>query len=45
MSRQITITLPDWAPPEAAQVLRLEHYDPAIRGAVLYPPAFDAFAH
>lgn len=41
----ITITLPDWAPPEAAQVLRLEHYDAAVRGQVVYPPAFDAFTH
>ena len=41
----ITITLPDWAPPEAAQVLRLHKYDNAVRGAVVYPPAFDAFAH
>ena|SRR5881275_2980666 len=37
----IHITLPSWAPPEAAQVLRLMHYDPAIRGTVVYPPAFD----
>ena len=40
----ITIDLPDWAPPEAAQVLRLEAYDPTdptLRGAVVYPPAFD----
>ena len=37
----IHINLPSWAPPEAAQVLRLTHYDPAIRGTVVYPPAFD----
>ena len=37
----IHITLPEWAPPEAAQVLRLRRYDPAIRGLVVYPPAFD----
>jgi putative acetyltransferase len=37
----ITITLPDWAPPEAAQVCRLTRYDAAIRGHVVYPPAFD----
>ena len=36
-------TLPSWAPPEAAQVLRLASYDPAIRGRVVYPPAFDPF--
>ena len=41
----ITIALPDWAPPEAAQVLRLENYDPAVRGQVVYPPAFDPFTH
>ena len=35
------IKLPSWAPPEAAQVLRLRNYDPAIRGQVVYPPAFD----
>jgi putative acetyltransferase len=38
----IEITLPSWAPPEAAQVLRLRSYDPALRGRVVYPPAFDA---
>jgi len=37
----IEITLPSWAPPEAAQVLRLRNYDPAVRGRVVYPPAFD----
>jgi putative acetyltransferase len=36
----IELPLPDWAPPEAAQVLRLAAYDPAIRGRVVYPPAF-----
>ena len=41
----ITITLPEWAPPEAAQVLRLEHYDADVRGLVVYPPAFDPFTH
>ena len=40
----IAITLPSWASPEAAQVLRLRAYDPAIVGRVVYPPAFDAFA-
>jgi putative acetyltransferase len=40
----VAIPLPSWAPPEAAQVLRLRHYDPAIAGRVVYPPAFDAFA-
>jgi putative acetyltransferase len=38
----ISIDLPGWAPPEAAQVLRLRTYDSRIRGKVAYPPAFDA---
>jgi putative acetyltransferase len=37
----ITMTLPEWAPAEAAQVLRLSRYDPSIRGHARYPPAFD----
>ena len=37
----IHITLPSWEPPEAAQVLRLGHYDPSIRGRVVHPSAFD----
>ena len=37
----IHITLPSWAPPEAAQVLRLRRYDSALRGRVVYPKAFD----
>lgn len=44
MLHNIEITLPSWAPPEAAQVLRLTNYDPSIRGRVVYPPAFDAVA-
>lgn len=36
------ISLPDWAPPEAAQVLLLPDHDPSLRGRVVYPPAFDA---
>jgi putative acetyltransferase len=40
----IHIHLPSWAPPEAAQVLRLKNYDPSIRGQVVYPPAFDDVA-
>ena len=40
-SHGISITLPDWAPPEAAQVARLANYDPGVRGHVVYPPAFD----
>jgi putative acetyltransferase len=37
----IEITLPSWAPPDAAQILRLRRYDPSLRGRVAYPPAFD----
>ena len=37
----VEFTLPDWAPDEAGQILRLTDYDPALRGAVIYPPAFD----
>jgi putative acetyltransferase len=36
----ITIDLPSWAPPEAAQVRRLANYDPAYRGRLVSPPAF-----
>lgn len=40
--RGIHIHLPDWAPPEAAQMAPLTRYDPAAPGAqgeVVYPPA------
>ena len=40
----IEIPLPDWAPPEAAQVMRLASFDPddsTLRGTVVYPAAFD----
>ncbi len=37
----IEIDLPDWAPPEAAQVMRLAKYDPSLTGKVIFPPAFD----
>jgi putative acetyltransferase len=37
----IRITLPEWAPAEAAQIRRLRSYDPALRGRIVYPPAFD----
>lgn len=40
----IDIHLPDWAPPEAAQVKRLSAFDPndpALQGTVVYPAAFD----
>ena len=36
----VTFDLPDWAPPEAAQVYLLRGHDPALRGRVTYPPAF-----
>lgn len=38
----ITIDLPDWAPPEAGMAFLLPAYDPAVRGRVVYPPAFAA---
>lgn len=40
----IEIRLPDWAPREAAQVVRLASFDPedsTLRGTVVYPAAFD----
>ena len=43
-SHGLAIHLPDWAPPEAAQVMLLSGYDPAdpsVRGDVVYPKAFD----
>ena len=36
----IEIKLPEWAPPEAAQVRTLSNYEPSIRGLVVYPPPF-----
>lgn len=42
----ITMPLPDWAPPEAAQVMLLSAYDrgdATLRGTVEYPAAFDGF--
>lgn len=41
----IHLDLPSWAPPEAAQVLRLRAYDRSTRGEVRYPAAFDALPH
>ncbi|MEP7018006.1 MAG: N-acetyltransferase [Actinomycetota bacterium] len=38
----ICIDLPEWAPPEAAQVYLLRTYDPTVRGKLKYPPAFAA---
>ncbi len=37
----IELPLPSWASPEAAQMMRLTSYDPALTGRVVYPPAFD----
>ncbi|HUR77609.1 MAG TPA: N-acetyltransferase, partial [Acidimicrobiales bacterium] len=37
----VTMDLPDWASPEAAQLRRLRNYDPSITGRVVYPSAFD----
>ncbi len=38
----ITIDLPEWAPPEAAQVYPLRTYDSTVRGKLEYAPAFAA---
>ena len=38
----ISITLPDWAPPEAGMAYPLPGYHPGLRGRVEYPPAFAA---
>jgi putative acetyltransferase len=40
----IRIDLPEWAPAEAAQIMRLSNYDPSIRGKIAYPPAFDSLS-
>jgi putative acetyltransferase len=37
----IQMTLPTWAPARAAQMVRLSHYGPSIRGRVVLPPAFN----
>jgi putative acetyltransferase len=37
----ITIHLPDWAPKEAGQAMKLSSYDPAYVGEVVYPPPFE----
>jgi len=38
----ISLTLPDWAPPEAGMAIRLPGYHSGLRGRVVYPPAFAA---
>lgn len=40
----IVLRLPDWAPPEAAQVALLPRHDAAYRGRVVYPPAIAAIS-
>jgi putative acetyltransferase len=37
----ITMTLPEWAPPEAAQLLRLTAWTGELTGELILPPAFD----
>jgi putative acetyltransferase len=39
----ITMNLPTWAPPEAAQILLLNGERPRVCGHVVHPPAFAAF--
>ncbi len=39
--RGIELPLPEWASPDAGQVIRLPAYDPSLTGSVVYPPAFD----
>ncbi len=41
----ITITLPAWASEDAAMAYPLCRYRPAIKGHVVYPPAFDRVNH
>jgi putative acetyltransferase len=38
----IQIDLPDWAPRDAGQAYPLSAYDEALRGRLVYPPAFAA---
>jgi putative acetyltransferase len=40
----VRMTLPAWAPVEAAQAIRFETYDPTFRGLVVDPPAFAEIA-
>jgi putative acetyltransferase len=42
----VVMPLPDWAPPEAGQLVRLAGFDAdddTMRGTVVYPAAFDGF--
>lgn len=38
----VQINLPSWAPPDAGMVYVLPAYDVAVRGRLVYPPAFAA---
>lgn len=40
-NHNITFTLPEWAPPEAAMVKPLSNDDANLKGHLKYPPAFD----
>ena len=40
----IRMTLPSWAPAEAAQVMLFDNHDPSWKGLVVDPPAFAEFA-
>ncbi len=39
--RGITMPVPDWAPPEAAQAILFDQSRTDLQGTVVYPPAFD----
>lgn len=41
----IDLDLPEWVPPEAAQVYALSAYVPALKGHIEYPPAIAALSH
>jgi putative acetyltransferase len=40
----IVLALPDWVPPEAAQVFVLPAYQPNLQGQIDYPPAIAALS-
>lgn len=40
----LVLPLPDWAPPEAAQLHRLTAWPGSLPGTVTYPPPFASFA-
>lgn len=37
----IEMPLPDWAPPQAGQILMLAQHNPELVGSVIYPPYFE----